>query len=123
MAENKNMEMFEDLVNKLDAVGDDELAIQKVFEEAMGATEMSEELNETELENVAGGLREYDVLKWLLDNTNVGKLTWTGLKVSARGIYDYCKYGDPYRTYSREYVKELNSQFDQLFSKLPKWMR
>ena len=123
MAENKNMEMFEDLVNKLDAAGDDEAAIQKVFESNINSVESTEELSEVDLENVAGGLREYDVLKWLLNNTKVGKLTWKGAKVSARGIYDYCKYGDPYRTYSREYVKKLNSEFDKLFSKLPKWMR
>lgn len=122
MKKNEFLEL-ETLVAKLDDVGDDETAIQRVFEESIDGSENPEELNEADLENVAGGIREIDILKWLINNTKTGKLTWTAAKVSAKCIYDYCKYGNAYKTYSKSYVKNLNSQFDELFSKLPSWMK
>lgn len=120
--DNVKMAELEVLVTKLDEVGDDEAAIEKIFMDSVG-DDADDELNEADLDNVAGGIREIDVLKWLAGNTKVGKLTWKAAKVSAKCIYDYCKYGNPYRTYSQSYVESLNSQFDELFSKLPSWMR
>lgn len=119
-----NKEMLENLVAKLDEVGDDEAAIAKVFEENFEDDGASVELTEADLDDVAGGVfREYEALKWLVNNTKVGKLTWTGTKVCVRCLYDYAKYGNAYKTYSKSYVESLNKEFDKYYKKLPKWLR
>jgi len=85
----------------------------------MGSAE-SEELEAEDLDRVAGGLSEVGVLKWLIQNTKVGKLSWKGLKVCARCLYDYAKYGNAYRTYSKSYVSKLSGDLDKA---IPGWMK
>lgn len=122
--ENKEIMELEVLVNKLDEAGDDEAAIAKVFEETFEDDGVSVELTEADLDDVAGGaFREYEVLKWLVNNTKVGKLTWTGTKVCVQCLYDYAKYGNAYKTYSKSYVQSINKEFDKYYKKLPKWLR
>lgn len=113
---NKEMLELEALVAKLDEVGDDEAAIENVF---MGSTD-GEELNEDDLSKVAGGLSEIDIIKWLVKNTKLGKLTWQGTKICARCFYDYAKYGNPYKTYSKSYV---NKKCGELEKAIPGWMK
>lgn len=114
---NKEMLELEALVSKLDEAGEDEAAIEKVF---MGSVADGDELNEDDLDKVAGGLREVDIIKWLIKNTKLGKLTWQGTKICARCFYDYAKYGDPYRTYSKSYV---NKKCGELEKAIPGWMK
>ena len=114
---------FESLIAKLETVGDDETEIKKVFEEATIIMGESGELSEEDLDDVAGGSRETDALKWFLSKTKLGKLTWKGMKIATRGFYDYFKYGDPYRTYSKSEVNEVCEEFDKYYKKLPKWLR
>ena len=115
--ENKELLELEALVTKLDAIDDDnEAEIEKVV---MG-TVNAEELQEEDLDNVVGGVTEAGVLVWLVKNTKLGKLSWTGLKVSARCFYDYAKYGNAYRTYSKSYVNKLGADFDKA---VPGWMK
>ena len=116
-------EMLEILVAKLDEIGDDEAAIAKVFEENFKDDDSSVELTEADLDDVAGGSRETDALKWFLSKTKLGKLTWKGMKIVTRGFYDYFKYGDPYRTYSKSEVNEICEEFDKYYKKLPTWLR
>lgn len=113
---NSEMLELEALVTKLDEVGDDETAIENVFMGSVG----SDELNEEDLDKVAGGLREVDVLKWLVKNTKLGKLTWQGTKICARCMYDYAKYGNAYRTYSESYVKKKCGELEKA---IPGWMK
>ena len=122
----ENKELLENLVNKLEEAGEDEAKIEMIFNETFGSDAETEsaELTENDLEDVAGGVwREYEALKWLVSNTKLGKLTWTGTKVCVRCLYDYAKYGNAYRTYSKSYVQSLNKEFDKYYKKFPKWLR
>ena len=117
------MANFEELMTKLDEAGDDEVAIEKAFDEAVKAGETSAELTETDLDDVTGGAGEIAALQWLIEHTKLGQLSWKGTKVCARCLYDYSKYGNAYRTYSKSYVQSLNKQFDKEYKKLPKWLQ
>lgn len=116
--ENKEMMELEKLVNKLDEVGDDEAAIERVFMDSDCVD--NEELTETDLEGVAGGLSEITIIKWLVKNTKLGALTWEGTKICARCMYDYAKYGNAYKTYSKSYV---NKKCGELEKAIPGWMK
>lgn len=119
MEPKKIIEELEPVLAKLDEVGDDEAAIQAVVEGALGTGSGSEELGENDLDNVVGGITEWGVLQWLCKNTKLGKLSWNGLKVAARCLYDYAKTGNAYKTYSRSYVSSLSSE---LAEAIPGWM-
>ena len=121
--ENKEMLKLEELMVKLDVAGDDEAAIEKAFTETVEVGNGDAELTEADLEEVAGGGGEVEALKWLIENTKLGQLSWKGTKVCARCLYDYAKYGNAYKTYSKSYVKSLNAQFDKEYKKLPKWLQ
>ena len=122
--ENKELKQLEELMVKLDAAGDDESAIEKAFTETVEVSNEEAELTETDLDDVAGGIAgEIKALQWLIENTKLGKLSWKGTKVCARCLYDYAKYGNAYKTYSKSYVQGLNKQFDKEYQKLPKWLR
>lgn len=78
-------------------------------------------LTEEDLEQVAGG--RYGVtLNGMIDflcGEGTADLTWKGLWISAVCLYEYCKYGNAYRTYSKAYVKKLSND---LGNRIPKWM-
>ena len=123
MAEKKEMAELETLVAKLDGVADDdEATIEQAFYATAGITseDVPDELSEADLENVSGGITELGVLKWLIQNTRCGQLGWTGAKVCARCLYDYYKYGNAYKTYSKSYVSKLNKDFEK---SIPKWIK
>lgn len=118
----KEMVEFEALIARLDGVGDDdEAAIEKVFYATGAASEdLPEELSEDDLENVSGGLSELGVIQWLIKNTKCGQMTWSGTKVVARCLYDYFKYGDAYKTYSKSYVSKFNKDYEK---SIPNWIK
>lgn len=79
-------------------------------------------LSEEELSKVAGG-RYGITLNGVIDflcGEGTADLTWKGLWVSAVCIYDYCKYGNGYRTYSKAYVKKMGNNLEK---RIPNWMK
>ena len=81
----------------------------------------SNRLNEEELTKVAGGRSSISVNKVIdfLCGEGTSDLTWKGLWISAVCIYDYCKYGNAYRTYSQSEVKKLGHNLEK---RIPNWM-
>lgn len=65
-------------------------------------------------------MTEFSALKWLLKNTDWGKLTWKGTKMAARCLYDAVRYGDPYRTYSEKEVQKVSKDLDEA---IPNWIK
>ena len=118
--EEKRLMELDDFMEKLEKAGDNEAEIEKVFK--AGQADASAELGESELEMVSGG--KYGISLNGMINLLLGdggaKLTWTGVKVAATCLYDYAKYGDGYRTYSKAYVKQLGQDLE---NKIPNWMK
>ena len=106
----KDLELFADKLEQ--AV--DEAAVNSILKEYGYDTgaKSGDELGEADLENVTGGVTEFSALKWLLKNTDWGKLTWKGTKMAARCLYDAVRYGDPYRTYSEKEVQKVRKDLD-----------
>lgn len=113
------MKKYEDLVLKLEAAGDDEAAIEKVFTECYGEDITSEELSEADLEGVAGGFGEVEALRWLLKNTKLGKCTWKCTKVAAIVVVDMVVHKNPYRTYSKKQIQQYTKELEDA---TPGWM-
>lgn len=123
------MEKFEELmaneqfVKKMNvAETDDE--IKALFKECgIDIPERCDEvLAEEDLENVAGG-RYGITLNGMIDflcGEGTADLTWNGLWVCAVCLYDYCKYGNAYRTYSKAKVKNMSGDLEK---RIPKWMK
>lgn len=81
----------------------------------------NDSLGEKDLQNVVGGrgIASLNATIDFLCGKGTANLSWKGLYVSAVCIYDYCKYGNAYRTYSKSYVKKLG---DNLEKRIPQWM-
>jgi len=118
---NEELTELDEFMAKLDQAGDDESAIEKIFEEAKSNN--SSELTAEELSEVSGGrygVSLNDMIDFLLKGEGGAKLTWKSLSVASRCLYDGVKYGNPYKTYSESYVKKLGSDLE---AKIPGWMK
>ena len=114
------MKKYEDLLFKLEAAGEDEVAIEQVFTEYYNLGAETEELTEDDLDNVAGGFSEWDALKWLAKNTKLGKCTWKCTKVATVCVIDMVVHGDPFKTYSKKEVEKYTKELDKA---TPGWMK
>lgn len=112
------MARFEEFFEEIEKAGDDEKAIEQAFKNATATS--SEEMTENDLAEVVGGkaITLSGVIDMLIGEGGT-KFTLISLAVAAKCIYDGIKYGNPYRTYSREYVKSINKEFEK---RIPNWM-
>lgn len=112
----------EEFVKKMN-VAETDNEIKALFEEYDIDVPKREDvvLTEEALKQVVGG-RYGITLNGMIDflcGEGTSDLTWKGLWVSAVCLYEYCKYGNGYRTYSKAYVKKLGNDLGE---RIPKWM-
>ena len=113
----KDLELFADKLEQ----AEDEAAVNSILKEYGYDTgaKSGDELGEADLENVTGGVTEIGVLKWIMTNVEWGKLSWKGIKMGARCLYDAVKYDDPYRTYSEKEINKVSKDLDEA---IPNWI-
>lgn len=114
----KDLELFADKLEQ----AEDEAAVSSILKEYGYDSEAKagDELGEADLENVTGGVTEIGALKWIMTNVEWGKLSWKGIKMAARCLYDAVKYDDPYRTYSEKEIQKVSKDLDKA---IPKWIK